>query len=295
MRLVPFLVLAASLVAPASAAAQDVFAVCKGESQPVVAGTGKMSIAVVYPDDFPIKTTPAMRNAVGRRLALAEKAIIVPAKDVAAAKKLVDGRAWSAGGMACDLGPSMVAALGLRHPNLSTATASVECGGAGVCSLHVDLERHGRPSRERWVRYSAPLAGAKDKLPTYMKTAPKLAAGPRPNIPTAGLQVSDLPTGVVTMRSDADGALEVDRVMEGNPAFAACRPAGRKASDIRGFWAEWSLSARGLPSGVTVKPFAGRDPADEQSAKCLRRAIEATKLACPRDAKPIAVKTAICL
>ena len=69
MRLVPFLVLAASLVAPASAAAQDVFAVCKGESQPVVAGTGKMSIAVVYPDDFPIKTTPAMRNAVGRRLA----------------------------------------------------------------------------------------------------------------------------------------------------------------------------------------------------------------------------------
>src|SRR5690349_9214174 len=68
-----------------AARADGVFEVCKGESKTVVTGKGKMSIAVIYPDEFPVKTTPAMRNKVGARLAKAEKAKIVPAKDVFAA------------------------------------------------------------------------------------------------------------------------------------------------------------------------------------------------------------------
>ena len=68
-----------------------------------------MSIGVVYPDDFPVTTTPVMRNAVGARLATAEKAKIVPAKDVEAAKKLVSGRQWAEGSDPCGLGPSLIA------------------------------------------------------------------------------------------------------------------------------------------------------------------------------------------
>src|SRR5688572_25462422 len=78
------------LLAVAPASAQNAFDVCKGESKPAVLGKGKISIAVVYPEDFPIKTTPAQRNAVGAALARAERGIIVPAKHVEAAKKLVD-------------------------------------------------------------------------------------------------------------------------------------------------------------------------------------------------------------
>ena len=37
--------------------ADGVFDVCKGESKAVVPGTGQMSIAVIYPDDFPGRTT----------------------------------------------------------------------------------------------------------------------------------------------------------------------------------------------------------------------------------------------
>ncbi|MGE0868899.1 MAG: hypothetical protein AB7P03_10060, partial [Kofleriaceae bacterium] len=165
-----------------------------------------------------------------------------------------------------------------------------------ACELRVDLERHGRPTAERWVRYSAQLDGPKDQLATISKAAGKLKAiGVPPDAPKIGLAVAQLPAGVVTVRSDVDGALEADRIMEANPAFAACGPKGRKPHDIRGYWAEWKLSARGNPFQATVKPFGGRDPADAAAAECLKKALEATQLACPRDGKVIGVKTAICL
>ncbi|HVK89092.1 MAG TPA: hypothetical protein VM513_33455 [Kofleriaceae bacterium] len=279
-----------------SAHAQGVYEVCKGESKGVVAGTGKPSIAVVYLSDFPVTTTPKMRNAVGAAIAKAEKAKIVPAKDVEAAKRLVDEKKWADKSEACGQAPSLVAALGLKHPNLSTATARVECSDGGPCMLHVDLERHGKRSAERWVRYSAPLSGPRDKVATIQAAAPKLVAkGPPPDAPRAGLAVAELAPGVVTVRSDVDGALESDRIMEGNPAFAACGPKKRKQHDVRGYWAEWKLSARGNPFQVMVKPFAGRDPADATAADCLKKALEATQLRCPRDGKVVDVKTAICL
>src|SRR5262245_49868361 len=81
--------------------AQNAFEVCKGESKSAVAGTGQISIAVVYPEDFPVTTTPTMRNAVGAALARAEKGIIVPAKDVEAAKKLVDVKKWTEKSASC--------------------------------------------------------------------------------------------------------------------------------------------------------------------------------------------------
>lgn len=290
---------AVALVLGASATAHGdrVLDVCKGESKTVVAGTGRMSIAVVYPDDFPVTTTPVMRNAVGERLAIAESAKIVPAKDVEAAKKLVAGRQWADGGDACGLAPSLIAVLGTRHPNLSTAHAAVVCDDKQACTLQIDLERHGRPSAERWVRYTAPIAGAADKVEKLTAAAPRLAAKPGapPDRRSPGMAVTDLPTGVVTVRSDADGALEADRAMESSPAFAACRPKTRKPHDIRGYWAEWKLSARGTPFQALVKAFGGRDPSDETVAECLRRALEATQLSCPRDGKVISVKTAICL
>src|SRR5687767_5480347 len=171
---------AASLIALSALAgtahADNVFDVCKGESKTVVAGTGRMSIGVVYPDDFPVTTTPVMRNAVGARLATGEGAKIVPAKDVEAAKKLVTGRQWADGGDACGLAPSLIAVLGTRHPNLTTAHAAVVCDDKNACTLQIDLERHGRPSAERWVRYTAPLAGPKDKVDTITAAAPKLVA-----------------------------------------------------------------------------------------------------------------------
>jgi hypothetical protein len=238
-----------------------------------------------------------MRNAVGARLASGEKAKIVPAKDVEAAKKLVSGRQWTEGGDACGLAPSLIAVLGTRHPNLTTAHAAIVCDDKSACTLQVDLERHGRKSAERWVRYTAPLAGPKDKVGTITAAAGKLVAkkGAPPDRRSAGMAVTDLPTGVVTVRSDVDGALEADRAMESSPAFAACRPKSRKSHDLRGYWAEWKLSARGNPFQAFVKPFAGRDPSDQTVAECLRKALEATQLSCPRDAKIVAVKTAICL
>ena len=280
-----------------TAHADNVYDVCKGESKTVVAGTGRMSIAVVYPDDFPVTTTPVMRNAVGARIATGEKAKIVPAKDVEAAQKLVSGRKWTETGDACGLAPSLIAVLGTRHPNLTTAHAAVVCDAKDACTLQVDLERHGRASAERWVRYTAPLAGPKDKVATITAAAAKLVAkkGAPPDRKSPGMAVSELPTGVVTVRSDVDGALEADRAMESSSAFAACRPKSRKAHDLRGYWAEWKLSARGNPFQAFVKPFAGRDPSDQTVAECLRRALEATQLSCPRDGKVVAVKTAICL
>ncbi|CAN5887841.1 hypothetical protein BH11MYX3_BH11MYX3_40650 [soil metagenome] len=273
----------------------NVFDVCKGESKTAVAGTGKPSIAVVYLTDFPVTTTPAMRNAVAAPIATAEKAKIVPAKDVENAKKLVDDKKWNDKSDACGQAPSLVAVLGQKHLNLSTATATINCDGA-ACVLNVDLERHGRRSAERWVRYSVALPAGKPTVASIQAAAGKLVAkGAPPDAPTSGLAVAELPPGIVTVRSDVDGSLESDRIMESNPAFAACAPKGRKSHDIRGYYAEWKLSAKGNPFQSMVKPFGGRDPADEAAAECLKKALEATQLRCPRDGKTVTVKTAICL
>jgi hypothetical protein len=284
------------LVAFASPAfAQNAFEVCKGESKPAVAGKGKISIAVVYPEDFPVKTTPAMRNAVGAALARAEKGKIVPAKDVEAAKKLVDAKKWTEKSAACGYSPSLVAVLGQKHQNLSTAHATVMCEG-DKCELKVDLERHGKPSAQRWVRYTAPLSGAKDKVGTIQSAARKLAnKGVPADASTKGLAVKELVAGTVTVRSDIDGALELDRAMEAAASFAACTPKKKNAKDIRGYWADWKLSAQGTAMEVMVKPFGGVDPTDETAAKCLRQALQKLQMACPRDGKPAAVRTAICL
>jgi hypothetical protein len=292
MRLLPGLLLLASANL---AFADGVFDVCKGESKTAVAGTGKLSIAVVYPDDFPVTTTPQSRNAVGASIARAEKAKIVPAKDVEAAKNLVGAKKWQENSEACGYAPSLVAVLGMKHPNLSTARAKVECEG-DKCQLIIDLERHGKHTAERFIRYAAPLNGPKDKLATITAAAGKLAPkGVPPDASKVGLAVSELPEGVVVARSDADGALELDRTIEGTAAVAQCAPKKRKAHDHRGYWIDWKLTARGNPYQVQVHPFGGADPADQEAAQCLKKALEATQMACPRDGKTLDVKTALCL
>ncbi len=284
-----------SLAGTAGADNVNVFDVCKGESKTAVAGTGKPSIAVVYLSDFPVTTTGPMRNAVAAPIASAEKAKIVAAKDVETAKKLVDDKKWNDKSDACGQAPSLVAVLGQKHPNLSTATATIHCDG-GACVLNVDLERHGRRSAERWVRYSVALPAGKLTVASIQAAAAKLVAkGAPPDAPKTGLAVTELPAGIVTVRSDVDGTLESDRIMEGTPAFAACAPKGRKSHDVRGYYAEWKLSAKGNPFQAMVKPFGGRDPADEAAAECLKKTLEATQLRCPRDGKTVTVKTAICL
>ena len=285
------------MTAQATAAhAEDVFEVCKGESKHVVAGNGKLSIAIVLPDDFPGRTTRQVLFPIGERLAVAEKANVILVADVDAAIKLVGAKKWNEKSAMCGMAPSLVAVLGQKHPNLSTAHTTIVCDDKKACQLQVDLERHGRPSAERWVRYTAPIVGNKDDLAVIAATAPKLKAiGPPPDAPTAGLVIDKLATGKVRVRSDADGALEADRIMEASAALAACAPKNRKSHDVRGYWAEWTLSAQGTPYQALVKPFAGRDPADDEAAKCLKRALEATQLPCPRDGKPAKVKTAICL
>ena len=147
-----------------------------------------------------------------------------------------------------------------------------------------------------FVRYAAPLVGSKDDLAVIAAAAPKLVAkGPPPDAPKAGLAVAELALGIVTTRSNADGALELDRAMETNTAFAACAPKGRKSHDIRGYWADWKLSALGTAMEVFVQPFGGADPADTQAAECLKKALQHTQMTCPRDGKVTAVRTAICL
>jgi hypothetical protein len=290
------LVVIAALTAAGSARADGVFDVCKGESRHVVTGTGQLSIAVVYPDDFPGRTTREVLYPIGERLAIAEKAKVILGADVDAAVKLVGAKRWTEKSDTCGTAPSLVAVLGQKHPNLSTAHASIACDDKQACELRVDLERHGRPTAERWVRYTAPLAGAKDSTKVIAAAAPKLVAkGPPPDAPTAGLAVDKLPTGKVRVRSDVDGALEADRIMEASEAFASCGPKGRRPYDIRGYNAEWTLSAKGTVYQVFVKPFAGRDKADEVAAECLKKALEATQLPCPRDGQTIKVTTAICL
>lgn len=273
----------------------SVFDVCKGESKPVVAGSGKPSIAMVYLEDFPVTTTPAMRNAVAAPIATQEKAKIVPNVDTEGAKKLVDAKKWNDKSEACGQAPSLIAALGQKHPNLETGTVTIECKG-DACTLHVDLERHGKLTADRWARYSVALPAGKPTVAGIQKAAAKLAADGRPpDAPTKGLAVTELADGTVTVRSDVDGSLETDRIFEANPAFAACSIKGRKKHDIRGYWAEWKLSAKGNPYQALVKPFGGRDEADEKAADCLKKAIEATQLRCPRDGKVATVKSAICL
>jgi hypothetical protein len=290
------LVIAAMIAAPGAALAQNVFDVCKGESKRIVTGTGKLSIAIILPDDFPGRTTREVLFPIGTRLAVAEKAKVILVADVDAAMKLVGDKRWNDKSDTCGAAPSLNAVLGQKHPNLSTAHTTIACDAKQACQLQVDLERHGRPTAERWVRYAAPLKGAKDQPKVIAAAAKELRPiGPPPDAPTAGLAVDKLPTGKVTVRSDVDGALEVDRAMESSQAFAQCGPKNRKPHDTRGYYADFTLSAKGTVYQATVKPFAGRDPADETAAQCLKKALEAMQLSCPRDAKPIKVKTAICL
>ena len=127
------------------------------------------------------------------------------------------------------------------------------------------------------------------------RAAVRSEIGVPPDAPKAGLAQTELADGTVTVRSDVDGSLETDRIFEANPAFAKCAIPNRKKHDVRGYWAEWKLSAQGNPFQALVKSFGGRDPADEKAAECLRKAIESTQLRCPRDGKVVTVKTAICL
>jgi hypothetical protein len=288
------IVLVIALAAPAYA--DGVFDVCKHESKTVVPGTGQMSIAVIYPDDFPGRTTRQVLFPIGERIAIAEHAKILLGAEVDVALKLVANGHWSEAGNACTTAPSLEAVLGQKHANLTTARASIACNDAGTCELHVDLERHGRPSAERFVRYAAPITGKRDDLAAIAAAAPKLAAtGPWPDAPKTGLAVAELTPGIVTTRSDADGALELDRTMDASAAFAACAPKNRKPHDVRGYWADWKLSALGTPMSVMVSPFGGADPADAQAADCLKKAMQHMQLTCPRDGKVVPVRTAICL
>jgi hypothetical protein len=212
MRLV--IIFIAALLAR-TAHANDVFDVCKGESKHIVAGTGKLSIAIVLPDDFPGRTERKVVFPIGERLAIAEKATVIAVAEVDAALKLVGAKHWTEKADACSASPSLTAILGLKHQNLSTAHASIVCDDKNACLLRVDLERHGRPTAERWVRYEAPLAGAKDDFNVLAAAAKK-------------------------------------------------------------------LTAKGAPP-------------DAAAADCLKKALIQTQLPCPRDGKPIDVRTAICL
>src|SRR5215510_7600956 len=97
------------LAAPAVAGSGGVFDVCKGESKAVVAGTGQMSIAFIYPDDFPGRTTREVLFPIGERLAKAEKAKVILVADVDAAIKLVRERHWSEKADACTAAPGLAA------------------------------------------------------------------------------------------------------------------------------------------------------------------------------------------
>jgi hypothetical protein len=292
-RLVVLLVLFASTAARAD---DGVFDVCKGESKRIVPGTGQLSIALVFPDDFPGRTTREVLFPIGASLATAEHAKVILVADVDAAIKLVRERHWADKANACQSAPGLAAVLGLKFPNLSTAHVSIACDDPDKCELRVDLERHGRASAERWVRYAAPLAGDKTSTKVIAAAGGKLVAkGAPPDAPQTGLAVSELADGSVTTRSDADGALELDRTMETDAAIAACRPKQRKPHDIRGWWADWKLSALGTAMEVQVHPFAGVDKADAAAADCIKKEMQVMQFECPRDSKPATVRTAICL
>lgn len=292
------LVIALLLLAPALARADGVFDVCKGESKHVVTGTGQLSIALIFPDDFPGRTTREVLFPIGESLAKAEKAKVILVADVDAAIKLVRERHWSDKANQCTAAPGLAAVLGLKYPNLSSAHVSIACDSADAskCELRVDLERHGRASADRWVRYAAPLAGDKGSTKVLAAAGAKLVAkGAPPDAPKEGLAVTELADGTVTTRSDADGALELDHAMETDAAIKACRPKARKPHDIRGWWADWKLSALGTAMEVQVHPFAGKDPADEDLAKCIKNEMQKMQFECPRDDKVATVRTAICM
>ena len=56
-------------------------------------------------------------------------------------------------------------------------------------------------------------------------------------------------------------------------------------------------TAAPLVHGVMRPPLLATAAIDVDAiaAACLKKALEATKVSCPRDGKPVAVKTAICL
>ncbi len=283
------------LIPTIARADRSVLDVCKGESKHIVAGTGQLSIALVFPDDFPGRTTREVLFPIGESLARAEHAKVILVADVDKAIKLARERQWSDKTTACGTAPAFTAVLGQKYPNLSTAHVAIACEDK-KCELQVDLERHGRPTAERWVRYAAPLAGDKTSTKVIAAAGAKLVAkGVPPNAPHAGLAVTELADGTVTARSDADGALELDRSMEGDAALAACRPKSRKPHDIRGWWADWKLSALGNAMEVQVRPFAGADKTDDEIATCLRKAMQRIQFECPRDNRVATVRTAICL
>ncbi|MBA2542989.1 MAG: hypothetical protein H0V17_25335 [Deltaproteobacteria bacterium] len=295
MRLI--VVVTAVLAAQAGQVRADVFDVCKGESKRIVAGTGKLSIALVLPDDFPGRTTREVLFPIGVRLATAEKAKVILVSDVDRAVKLVGAKRWDEKSDMCGTAPTLNAVLGQKHPNLSTAHVSMVCPKTAptACELIVDLERHGAASAERWIRYTAPVTDAKSTKAIAAAGAKLAAKGVPPDAPASGLMIDKLTIGKIRVRSDVDGALEADRIMEATPAIAACSIPNRKSHDVRGYWAEWMLSAKGTVYQALVKPFAGRDPKDDAAAECIKKALETTQLPCPRDAKTIKVKTAICL
>lgn len=281
---------AAFVAALGGTARADVFDVCKGESKRIVSGTGQLSIALVFPDDFPGRTSREVLFPIGAKLATTEKAKVILVADVDRAIKLVGMKRWDEKSDACGTAPSINAVLGQKYGNLSTAHVSLKDG-----ELIIDLERHGFQSADRWVRYTAPVTDPKSTK-AIAAAAPKLTAkGAPPDAPQLGLLIDKLTIGKVRVRSDVDGALEADKIMEATPAIAACSIPNRKSHDVRGYWAEWMLSAKGTVYQALVKPFAGRDPKDETAAECIKKALETTQLPCPRDAKPIKVKTAICL
>jgi hypothetical protein len=284
------LLIVTALLASSTVARADVFDVCKGESKKIVDGKGQLSIALVFPDDFPGRTSREVLFPIGAKLATAEKAKVILVADVDRAIKLVGMKRWDEKSDACGTAPSINAVLGQKYGNLSTAHVALKDG-----ELIIDLERHGFQSAERWVRYTAPVTDPKSTK-AIAAAAPKLTAkGAPPDAPQLGLVVDKLTIGKIRVRSDVDGALEADKIMEATPAIAQCSIPGRKPHDVRGYWAEWQLSAKGTVYQALVKPFAGRDPKDETAAECIKKALEATQLPCPRDAKPIKVKTAICL
>ena len=75
------------LLGSTAARADGVYDVCKGESKRIVTGNGQMSIAFVYPDDFPGRTSREVLYPIGVRLAQAEKAKIILVADVDKADK----------------------------------------------------------------------------------------------------------------------------------------------------------------------------------------------------------------
>src|SRR3569623_446477 len=150
--------IAIALSLPSAARADNVFDVCKGESKTIVSGAGQMSIAPIYPDDFAGRAARGVRGPIGVRLAIAEKAKILLCAEVDKAIQLVRDRHWSEKANACTSAPSLAAVLGQKHATLSTDHVSIQCDDKNKCALVVDLERHGRPTAARWVRYTAPLA-----------------------------------------------------------------------------------------------------------------------------------------